>query len=499
MTKRFALLSAAAMAAALSVAPAAAHPMDVAAAELSAHCGALFVFNDAPDRLEDLNNELLTLHQGMRNIQAAADAESRELTTEENAEIARMLARFEHVENQIETRRSIEAASARLATPNGRRTDPDDVVNAAAAATAGRKVLPQPRDADDVGKHGFKSFGEFARAVRSAQTPGGRNTDPRLIANAASPSEHASEGVPADGGYAVPPDFRRDIVIKIMGEESLLSRTDQQVSNTNNVTSPVDETNPGSASGIQAFWTAEGAQKTPTKPVLGQVTTTLNKLAAIVPVTDELLEDVGGLSNYLRTKTPQAFDFKINDAIIDGTGVGEPKGILRSGALIEVGAETNQAAGTINYQNIVNMWSRMHAQYRANAVWLINQDIEPQLMQMSFPVTGGATAVPAYMPPGGLNDAPYGRLLNRPVIPTEAAKALGTTGDIMLVDLKQYLSLTKVGGLRQDVSMHLWFDYDMTAFRFVLRMGGKPWWESPITPKNSQLTRSPYVALEDRA
>lgn len=497
MTKRLALFSAAALAV-LSVSAVQAHPLESVAADLSAFDGRLAVFADAPDRIEDLNNELIELNQGMRNIQAKADAESRELTSEEGGEIETMLARFEQVEDALDKRRAIEAASSRLALPNGRRTDPDDVVNQAKPAAA-RKTFPVARDPNDVGKWGFKSFGEFAQRVRGAQTPGSQGIDPRLIANAASPSEHASEGVPADGGYAVPPDFRRDIIVKIMGEESLLGRTDQQVSNTNNVTYPVDETNPGSASGIQAFWTAEGAQKTPTKPVLGQVTTTLNKLAAIVPVTDELLEDVSGLSNYLRTKTPQAFDFKVNDAIIDGTGSGEPKGILRSGALIEVPAETNQAADTVIYQNIVNMWSRMHAQYRANAVWLINQDIEPQLMQMSFPVSGGATAVPAYMPPGGLNDAPYGRLLNRPVIATEAAKALGTTGDIMLVDLKQYLSLTKVGGLRQDVSMHLWFDYDMTAFRFVMRVGGKPWWETPITPKNSQLTRSPYVALEDRA
>lgn len=497
---RIALFSAAAMAAALAVAiPASAHPLSGVAGEISAHGGRLVVFNDAPDRIEDLNNELLELNTGMRNIQARADAEGRELTGDEGTEIETMLARFEQVEGAIDTRRSIEAASARLANPQGRRSDPDDVVNGASGAARRGRVAPQARDPNDVGKWGFKSFGEFAQKVRGAQVPGSQGIDPRLIANAASPSEHGSEGVPSDGGYAVPPDFRADIIKKVMGEDSLLGRTDQQISSTNNVTYPVDETNPGSATGIRAYWTAEGAQKTPSKPALGQVTVQLNKLAALVPVTDELLEDVSGLSNYLRTKTPEVIDAKLNDAIINGSGAGEPRGILHSGALIQVGAETNQAADTVNYQNIVNMWSRMHAKYRPNAVWLINQDIEPQLMQMSFPVSGGATAVPAYMPPGGLADAPYGRLFNRPVIATESTQALGTTGDIILADLKQYLSLTKVGGLRQDVSMHLWFDYDITAFRFVLRVGGKPWWETPITPRNSQLTRSPYIALEDRA
>jgi HK97 family phage major capsid protein len=486
---RIALISAAACAAAL---------FTHAASARADFGGRLRVFNDA-DRIEDLQNELLTLSEGMRNIQAKADAENRELTDAENAEIEGSLARFERVEAQIDTRTRIEASAGRLTQPMGRRTDPDDVVNADRGAPgAGRRVAPQPKDAADVGRHGFKSFGEFARSVRAAQTPGGRNVDPRLVANAASPAEHGSEGVPADGGYAVPPDFRADIVKKVMGEDSLLGMTDQQTSSTNNVTYPVDETNPGSATGIQAFWTAEGAQKDPSKPALGQVTVQLNKLAALVPVTDELLEDVSGLSTYLRTKTPEVITAKVNDAIFDGSGVGEPKGFLRSGALITVDAESGQAADTIEFDNIIKMWSRMHSQYRSDAVWLINQDIEPQLMRLGFPVPGGATAVPVYLPPGGLNDSPYGRLLNRPVIATQSAKALGDVGDITLVNLKQYLSLTKVGGLRQDVSIHLWFDYDITAFRFVLRVGGKPWWETPITPRNSQLTRSPYIALEAR-
>jgi HK97 family phage major capsid protein len=487
---RIALFSAAACAAAL---------YETAASARAEFGPRLRVFNDF-NTVEDLQNELLELNQGMRNIQARADAENRELTDEESAEIESSLARFERVEAQIDTRSRIAAAGTRLAEPQGRRTDPDDAVNAARpGASAGRRVAPQPKDAGDVGRHGFKSFGEFARSVRAAQTPGGRNIDPRLIANAASPAEHGSEGVPADGGYAVPPDFRADIIKKVMGEDSLLALTDQQTSSTNNVTYPVDETNPGSATGIQAFWTAEGAQKDPTKPALGQVTVQLNKLAALVPVTDELLEDVSGLSTYLRTKTPEVITAKVNDAIVNGSGTGEPKGFLQSGALIEVNAESGQAADTVVFDNIIKMWSRMHAQYRGDAVWLINQDIEPQLMRLGFPVPGGATAVPVYLPPGGLNDSPYGRLLNRPVIATQSASALGDVGDISLVNLKQYLSLTKVGGLRQDVSMHLWFDYDITAFRFVLRVGGKPWWETPITPRNSQLTRSPYIALEARS
>jgi HK97 family phage major capsid protein len=88
--------------------------------------------------------------------------------------------------------------------------------------------------------------------------------------------------------------------------------------------------------------------------------------------------------------------------------------------------------------------------------------------------------------------------MGRPVISTEAAAALGDAGDISFVDFSQYMSVIKSGGIRQDVSIHLFFDYDITAFRFVLRVGGQPWWNTAITRLNG-LSRSPFVTLGARA
>lgn len=132
-------------------------------------------------------------------------------------------------------------------------------------------------------------------------------------------------------------------------------------------------------------------------------------------------------------------------------------------------------------------------------MWLINQDIEPQLLTLAFPTTVTTAAVPVYLPPGGLSASPYGMLMGRPVIPTEACQTLGDAGDIILTDLTQYLTAVKTSGIRQDVSMHLWFDYDMTAFRFVMRVAGQPWWGSAISPKNGSATRSCVVSLAARA
>jgi HK97 family phage major capsid protein len=109
--------------------------------------------------------------------------------------------------------------------------------------------------------------------------------------------------------------------------------------------------------------------------------------------------------------------------------------------------------------------------------------------------TGGSLI---WMPPGGVSGSPYSTLFGRPVIPTQACQQLGDVGDILFTDLSQYAAVLKAGGIRSDASMHLWFDQGVTAFRFVLRMGGQPWWSTAISAKNGSTTYSPFVALEAR-
>jgi HK97 family phage major capsid protein len=116
---------------------------------------------------------------------------------------------------------------------------------------------------------------------------------------------------------------------------------------------------------------------------------------------------------------------------------------------------------------------------------------------MEFP--GSVTTHPVYLPAGGLSASPYSSLKGRPILTTEACNTLGDKGDIFLADLSKYMSAVKSGGVRTDVSMHLWFDQDMLAYRFILRVGGQPWWSSAISPRTGTNTRSCFVTLDERA
>jgi len=144
------------------------------------------------------------------------------------------------------------------------------------------------------------------------------------------------------------------------------------------------------------------------------------------------------------------------------------------------------------------MWSRMYGPLRKDAIWLINQDIESQLFSMSW--EGTSSSVPAYLPASqaGVNQ-PTPTLFGRPVIPTQACETLGDAGDIIFANFKQgYLAALKSTGVQEDVSIYLWFDYDVTAFRFVFRIGGQCLWSSAIDPRDGSNTLGAFITLAAR-
>ncbi len=461
-------------------------------------------------QIDELRLQLKEANDRSHETLAKAQAEKRDLTTEEEADLDGLIAASERIQANIDRLEKLGEQTERLNTSNGRKTAPDQPQPPQRADDADEQPtrhLTQPRPRISVierGNGGFPSLGEFAYHVRLACSRGSR-VDPRLE-RLASPTIYGNESSGADGGFAVPPDFRTAIMNLIGAEDSLLSRCDQVTTNSNTFTAPVDETTPWQTSGgIQAYWTGEGDTKTQSKPLLSERTVKLNKLIALVPMTDELLEDASAMDAYLRRKAPEKIAFKVNAAILNGTGVGMPLGILRSPALITVAEESGQVASTLVGNNIIKMWSRLYGPCRANAVWIVNQEIEPQLYKLSIPgtdntgnaVTGWGALV--YMPAGGLSSQPYGTLFGRPVIVSQAASALDTPGDIILADLTQYLALLKSGpNPKFDISIHLWFDSDITAFRFVLRIGGMPWWSAAASALNGSNTYSPFVALATR-
>ena len=349
---------------------------------------------------------------------------------------------------------------------------------------------------DNRSKDRFLTFGEQMTAVMKAGLPGG-SVDPKLY-NAAS---GLNETTASDGGFLVQNDFSDQILKNVWDSGMILPRINKVTLSGNkngmkfnglDETSRVDGSRAG---GIRAYWAAEAALKTKSKPTFRQIDLSLNKLIGLCYATDELLDDSSALAQTIETGFKDEFDFKITDSVINGSGAGQPLGILNSGCMVSITKETGQAADTIVYENVAKMWARLMGSSRANSIWVINQDCETQLNAMSIAVgTGG---VPVYLPAGGVSAQPYSTLFGRPVVTAEQAATVGDTGDIMLCDFSKYMAIDK-GGMRSDMSIHVQFIYDEQVFRFVYRFDGQPQLGSPITPYKGSNTLSHFVKLDAR-
>jgi HK97 family phage major capsid protein len=346
----------------------------------------------------------------------------------------------------------------------------------------------------------FNSLGEQLQAIVAAAD---HQVDPRLMElngyHAAAAG--GSSQVGSDGGFLIQSDFATDIQQRMYDSSVLASRC-QKVSigeNANSLEAPfLDETSRATGSrlgGVRVYRTAEADTASSSKPKIGKFRIELEKLMGIAYCTQELLQDASAMSAIYQRAFSDEGAFVLDSEIFEGTGAGQCQGIKNAACAVTVAKESGQANTTIVYNNITNMWSRMWGRSRFNSVWLINQDVEPQLMNLALPVgTGG---LPVYLPPGGLSSSPYSTLFGRPVIPIEQADTLGTKGDITLADLSQYMLIDK-STPQWASSMHVRFLTDEMTFKFTYRVNGKPIWQSALTPAKGSNTLSPFVNLANR-
>ncbi len=368
--------------------------------------------------------------------------------------------------------------------------------------TPGR-IAAQPLD-NESGRFGFKSFGHFLHEVR--QCPNERTPSPFMAKAFGSDIVKKSalgmgELIGSDGGFLVPPSFSSKIFERMYNTTDLLSKTDNYTIGGNSMVFPRNNessrANGSRWGGVRAYWVQEGTTITASAPTFGRLTTNLHKLACLTPLTSELLKDSAvPMEAYLTRVFSMELAFAVGAAIVRGTGSGQPLGLINSPCAVTVSKESGQTAGTLASANIVKMWSRRFALGPTGSyVWLVNQDVGSQLHLLTLGI--GTAGVVTYMPPGGLSDKPYATLMGAPVLETEWNSTLGTVGDLILVDLSQYVTVSN-GGAESMSSMHVYFTTDQQAVRTTMRIDGSAWQADALTPFQGTATQSPIVLLETR-
>jgi len=442
--------------------------------------------------IEQLRQRLLSLGGDAKAIHQKAADEKRPPTPDELDKCDAILAEYKVVERQLSSAEAIsdldrqaEQSRGRLVTASAGRPLPAGTPTESAPARSHSAAIGE--------RPIFGGFGDFAQAVHRGSMPGS-DFDPRLRPQAAAATTYTNEGQGAEGGFLVPTEYSATIERHTHVNEDLLARCNPTPISGNSMEFPADETTPWGTTGIQAYWTGEAAAYTESKVALQMRSLSLYKLTVLVPVSDEMIEDANAIEAYVTSLAGQRIAWKVNDAIVNGNGAGLPQGIFGASCLVSQAKTASQTAVTINADNVTKMFGRMVPDSLMDAIWLISPDSYNQLPQM---VIGD---MPVWLPPGaGLQSAPGGALLGRPVFISMTCQTLGTKGDIYFAAFNRYKAIVKRSGIQAAISIHLYFDYGLQAFRFTFRMNGSPWLKTAISVPYGSSTLSPFVTLDARA
>ena len=118
-----------------------------------------------------------------------------------------------------------------------------------------------------------------------------------------------------------------------------------------------------------AAWVAEGASSTDGDDKLASVNFAAYKLIRTISITAEVSKmTISAFENWIVKKITERMAMAIENAILNGTGNGQPKGILKETIKTLQSAEK----GKITYEDLCNMMANLKAGYKKGSAFVVN-------------------------------------------------------------------------------------------------------------------------------
>ncbi|MEK3992280.1 phage major capsid protein [Robertmurraya sp. FSL R5-0851] len=222
-------------------------------------------------------------------------------------------------------------------------------------------------------------------------------------------------GTDSEGGYLAPDEFERTL-IEALEEENIFRSLAKVIT-----TSSGDRKIPVVASKGTASWVDEEGLIPESDDSFGQVSIGAYKLATMIKVSEELLNDsVFNLEAYIAKEFARRIGAKEEEAFLVGDGTGKPTGIFNATGGAELGI-TAASATAITVDEIMDLFYSLKSPYRKKAIFVMN-DATIKLIRKLKDGNGQYLWQPSIQ--AGQPDT----ILNRPVktsayVPTVAAGA----------------------------------------------------------------------------
>lgn len=173
-------------------------------------------------------------------------------------------------------------------------------------------------------------------------------------------------GTDSEGGFLAPDEFERTL-IESLEEQNIFRQLANVIK-----TSSGDRKIPVVSTKGTASWVDEEGLIPESDDAFGQVSIGAYKLATIIKVSEELLNDsVFNLEQYIAKEFARRIGAKEEEAFFIGDGTGKPTGIFANTGGAEVGV-TAAGATAITLDEIMDLFYSLKSPYRKNAIFTMN-------------------------------------------------------------------------------------------------------------------------------
>lgn len=170
-------------------------------------------------------------------------------------------------------------------------------------------------------------------------------------------------GTDSEGGFLVPDEFEKTL-IDALADTNIFRNLSRVL-----VTDSGDRLIPVVSSHGEASWTAEESPIPESDDSFGQITLGAHKVATMIKVSEELLNDsVFSLDNYITVEFARRIGAAEEAAFISGDGKGKPTGIISSASE----GVTAAASAAITFDEVIDLFYSLRAPYRKNASFIMN-------------------------------------------------------------------------------------------------------------------------------
>ena len=298
-----------------------------------------------------------------------------------------------------------------------------------------------------------------------------------------------AEGTNATGGFLVPPQYIQELVLLRRLTAPLLDCV-RNIPVTSNLIYVPTQTGVGTIG-----WVAENAPKPSTDEVVGQIAANLFMIAGIAKVSNQLLEDsTPAVDAIVRQDLMRGLNIEQDRVVINGSGTGQPTGIINTSGVTTTVASAQTAASIID--DILAAVGRVQGSYLGNPDAIVMAPRTWTKLQTAKDSTGRYIALgtvlgfqqltlPGLPNPTGANDAgtgigggPVWNMFGYPVVIDGNMPINLTVGgntnrsDIIVGALRECWMLVR-DEVRTDVSNEAGtsFETNQTWFRSEARVG----------------------------